>query len=94
MQRSVLEKIAGSFDALEEWGRNGFMIVVFITTVDVAFGGSEKYMDAEYLLPLILAAVGACLIVMLLGLIGLGGVKLYCFWFDKTDPTEPAKADR
>lgn len=88
MQRTMLEKVAGSFNATMEWGSFGALFVFTCATLDLILGGVERYLDSHFLLPLILCSMGFFVLLMLLGFIGICGVKIYCFWTDNTDPTD------
>ena len=93
MQRTVLERFAGSFQALEEWGLNGFLFVVFATTVGVLLSGTDRYLENQFafLIPGVL--LGLCTAMFIVGIAGTGAVKFYCYWFNRPDPTEPVSAD-
>lgn len=93
MQRTVLERFAGSFQALEEWGLHGFMWVVFAITVDVLLSGTDRYLENQFafLIPAVL--LGLCIAMAFVGIVGTGAVKSYCYWFNRPDPTEPLAAD-
>lgn len=93
MQRTVLERFAGSFEALEKWGLNGFMFVALATTVDVVLSGTGRYRDNQFafLIPGVLFAL--CAAMLIVGFAGLGAVKFYCYWFNRSDPTELVSED-
>lgn len=93
MQRTALERFAGSFQALEEWGLHGFLFVVFVTTIDALLGGSDRYLESQFAFFIPGVLLGLCIAMALIGILGTGAVKFYCYWFNRPDPTEPLAAD-
>lgn len=93
MQRTVLERFAGSFQSLEEWGLQGFLFVVFAATIDVLLSGTDRYLESQFafLIPGVL--LGMCTAMFVVGIAGTGAVKFYCYWFNRPDPTEPVSVD-
>jgi hypothetical protein len=92
MKRTLLEKIAGSFRALMMCGLWGLAAVGASVLLDEfdKFRGHDYYglMGIEDHATHVLYLMGFCLLFMLLGIIGIYGVKVYCFWFDKADPDD------
>lgn len=92
MKRTVLQKIVGSFRTLVRAGVWGFVIVIATVLLDEfdKFRGVDYYavMGIEDHATHVLYLMGFCALLIFAGLIGIGGVKMYCFWFDKTDPTD------
>ncbi|MEQ1618159.1 MAG: hypothetical protein ABL883_07425 [Terricaulis sp.] len=92
MKRTVLEKIAGSFRTLAMCGFWGLHIVIASVLLDEFDNRGFDYyaaMDIEDHATHVLYLMGFCLLLMFSGLIGMCGIKMYCFWFDKIDPTAP-----
>lgn len=82
MQRTILERIAGSFDAIAIWGGYGLGVVILALMLDL-FSGAN--LDS----PIIYAfLMGFFLFLVFVGMIGVGLVKIYCFWTNKPDPYE------
>lgn len=92
MKRTVLEKIVGSFRTLTMCGFWGFLIVIASVLLDEfdKFRGMDYYaaMGIEDHATHVLYLMGFCVLLIFSGLIGICGVKIYCFWFDKPDPTD------
>ena len=95
MKRTLLEKIAGSFRVLMMCGLWGLVAVGATVILDEfdKFRGFDYYvlMGIEDHATHVLYLMGFCLLLMFSGLIGICGIKIYCFWFDKSDPTDTDK---
>lgn len=83
MHRTILERVAGSFDALTTWGLYSVAFVILNLLADRVLGGYEA--SSSFALFLLVLSV----LVTMCGWIGMVGVRIYCFWFNKTDPTDP-----